>query len=141
MRRNSREAGRSAGGRSQGRRDPQVAREEALRPCPLLGYDRDQLGAYLLERGAFELAETQFHRAAWLNPDEPLFRVHWAAALARLNRKAEARQLLSDILADDPKRADARDLWRQVWPGDGAPGSPDEPGASGADTPHPGEAP
>jgi predicted Zn-dependent protease len=106
-----------------------------------LGYDRDQLGAYLLGRGAVELAESQFRRAAWLNPYEPVFRVHWAAVLARLDRKAEARPLLSDILARDPKRQDALDLWRRLWPGECVPVSPGGPATSGAGTPHPGETP
>lgn len=74
-------------------------RENALRPCPYLGYDRDELGVYLLSRGAYKIAETQFRRAIWLNPFEPAFKEHLAQCLYKLERYAEALQWL-------PKRPD-----------------------------------
>ena len=58
-------------------------RENILRPCPTLGYDRDALGMHLLSRGAFAIAESQFRRAIWLNPYEPEFREHLAGCLRR----------------------------------------------------------
>ncbi|HOQ04861.1 MAG TPA: hypothetical protein PKY88_06575 [Anaerohalosphaeraceae bacterium] len=45
------------------RPDRNDRREEQLRPSRYLGYDRDELGMYLLSRGALEIAETQFRRA------------------------------------------------------------------------------
>lgn len=98
------------------RRDPELAREEALRPCPLLGFDRDQLGCYLVGRGALELAESQFRRAAWLNPYEPSFQVHWALALIKLHREADGREVLQKVLADHPDNMEALELWRENWP-------------------------
>jgi len=96
--------------------DPEERREEALRPSHYLGYDRDTLGGYFMERGAFEVAETQFSRAVWLNPYEPLFTVHWAMALLRLDQPNHAREILAAVLAADPHNAAALDLWRSHWP-------------------------
>jgi tetratricopeptide (TPR) repeat protein len=101
---------------SRPRRDPQLAREEALRPCPFLGFDRDQLGCYLVGRGALELAESQFRRAVWLNPFELSFRVHWALTLIKLERKPEAHDTLREVLAKNPEDKEALELWRQNWP-------------------------
>jgi len=97
-------------------RELEIAREEALRPCPLLGYDRDQLGCYLLGRGALELAESQFRRAVWLNPFEPSFKVHWALTLIKLERKREAHDVLREALASNPADKQGMELWRQNWP-------------------------
>lgn len=72
-------------------------REEALRPCPVLGYDRDALGIHLFSRKAYTLAESQFRRAIWLNPDEPMFKIHLARCLRRQGRDDEAEQLLKQI--------------------------------------------
>jgi Tfp pilus assembly protein PilF len=71
--------------------NPEERRENALRPCPALGYDRDALAVHLLERGAYALAEGQFRRAVWLNPFEPAFKVHLAWCLCRQGRFEEAR--------------------------------------------------
>lgn len=121
MRQRSNKRTGSACSRSRRHRDRHLAREEVLRPCRYLGYDRDQLGLYFLERGADELAESQFRRAAWLNPYEVAFRVHWAAALARLQRKTEARELLLAILLTSPDCHAARDLWPRICPGEALP--------------------
>jgi tetratricopeptide (TPR) repeat protein len=107
---------RTRKGRIDRRRDPQLAREEALRPCPFLGYDRDQLGCYFAGRGALELAESQFRRAVWLNPFEASFRVHWALTLIKLERKPEAHDLLREVLVKNPTDKEAAELWRQNWP-------------------------
>lgn len=106
----------SGGGRRH--RDPQLAREEALRPSRFLGYDRDQMGVYFLGREAFALAESQFRRAVWLNPYEPAFKVHWALALIKLNRKDEARGLLRDVLSRHRDDRLANDLWKRYWAGE-----------------------
>lgn len=71
------------------RRDQNERREDALRPSRYLGYDRDALGLYLLSREAYEIAETQFRRAIWLNPFEPAFKKHLALCLYKLERNAE----------------------------------------------------
>jgi len=80
-------------------------REDALRPCPYLGYDRDRLAMHLVERGAYEIAESQFRRALWLNPFEPQFRIHLAWCLYKQARLAEALEFLKDTqsteLAED----------------------------------------
>lgn len=99
-------------------RDPQIIREEVLRPSHYLGYDRDEMGRYFLGREAFELAESQFRRAVWLNPYEPAFKVHWAVSLIKLNRLDEARALLKTVLRDNPDDAFAIELWRRHWPTD-----------------------
>jgi len=98
------------------RRDPQLVREELLRPCRLLGFDRDQLGCYLINRGALKLAESQFRRAVWLNPYEPSFRAHWALALIKLGRTPEAHDLLQEALGANPQDGAALELWSQNWP-------------------------
>ena len=69
--------------------DQNERRENALRPSPYLGYDRDSLGLFLVSRGAYEIAETQFRRAIWLNPFEPSFKKHLAYCLYKLERNAE----------------------------------------------------
>jgi Flp pilus assembly protein TadD len=76
-------------------RDKNERREDALRPSRYLGYDRDALGMHLLSRGAYEIAETQFRRAVWLNPFEPAFKEHLAGCLYKLERYAEALRLIS----------------------------------------------
>lgn len=110
--------GRPGPGRPRSRGGREIAREEALRPCPFLGFDRDRLGGYLVARGALELAESQFRRAVWLNPFEPSFKVHWALALIGLERKPEARRLLREVLASNPGHREALELWRRYWPGE-----------------------
>jgi hypothetical protein len=60
---------------------------------------------HLVSRDAYEIAETQFRRAIWLNPFEPMFRVHLAWCLHKLTRHAEALECLQDVasaeLSDD----------------------------------------
>jgi len=72
-------------------------RENALRPCPYLGYDRDELGMYLLSRGAFEIAESLFRRAVWLNPYEYRFVMHLAWCLYKQRHYKEAKQAFGQI--------------------------------------------
>jgi hypothetical protein len=47
------------------KRTPEERREDALRPCGALGYDRDSFAVYFIERGAFALAEGQLKQAIW----------------------------------------------------------------------------
>ena len=69
--------------------DQNERRENALRPSRYLGYDRDALGIYLCSREAYEIAETQFRRAIWLNPFEPAFKKHLEYCLYKLERNIE----------------------------------------------------
>jgi len=88
-------------------------RENALRPSRYLGYDRDQLGVYLMNRGASAIAESQFRRAIWLNPFEPLFREHLALCLLRQGRQAEALSVVMEGLSafpDSPRLARVKRL-------------------------------
>ncbi|MGQ9649380.1 MAG: hypothetical protein ACUVXJ_04665 [Phycisphaerae bacterium] len=57
-------------------RDRQVVREELLRPGYLLAYDHEAMGAYLLGRQAFGLAEAESCRAVRLNPYDATFTTH-----------------------------------------------------------------
>ncbi len=74
-------------------------REEALRPSRYLGYDRDALGVYLVSRGAYRIAESQFRRAIWLNPFEPRFKDHLACCLYKQERYREAKEWILRALA------------------------------------------
>lgn len=79
--------------------------EERLRPSRYLGYDRDHLGVAMLRREMFDLAESQFRRAIWLNPHEIGFRQHLAWCLHRMERDDEALEVIREVLAlkpDDP---------------------------------------
>ncbi len=87
---------------SDDRRDRNERREEALRPCSRLGYDRDDLAMHLLEHGAFEIAESQLRRAIWLNPFEPRFKVHLAWCLYKEARHAEALAWLAEAPDAEP---------------------------------------
>ena len=88
-------------------------RESALRPCSSLGYDRDSLALYLLEKEMFPLAESQLRRAVWLNPYESLFKQHLAWCLFRQDNFLEARRWAQQAVAqrDDP---DARQILRLI---------------------------
>ena len=77
--------------------DRNERRENALRPSPYLGYDRDALAMHLVERGALEIAEQQLRRAVWLNPFEARFKAHLALCLWHQGRQAEARACLAEV--------------------------------------------
>jgi tetratricopeptide (TPR) repeat protein len=91
-------------------REREEVLEEILRPCARLGYNRDELGMYFLGREAVEIAETQFRRAVWVNPYEPLFKFHWALSLYKLRRYAQAIEQLQQMLVAKPDDADALKL-------------------------------
>ena len=82
---------RSAARAARQRPPPEERRENALRPCAALGYDRDRLALYMLEHGLYEMAEAQLRRAVWLNPYEPGFKSHLAYCLHVQNKNEEAR--------------------------------------------------
>ncbi|HEX40932.1 MAG TPA: hypothetical protein ENN81_02590 [Phycisphaerales bacterium] len=79
------------------RKDANDRREELLRPSRYLGYDRDKLGMYLMSRGAYRIAESQFRRAIWLNPFEYRFVVHLAWCLYRQGNHGRARDCLERL--------------------------------------------
>ena len=85
-------------------------RENLLRPSRNLGYDRDRLGVHLLNREAYEAAETLFRRAVWLNPFEPLFKQHLAWCLCRMKRRGEAINWIEKALEQDPGSTNARQI-------------------------------
>lgn len=86
-------------------------REEALRPNPYLGYDRDKLGLHLLSRGAYKIAESQFRRAVWLNPFEGRFVCHLAWCLYNQRRYKEAKKYIEGV---DDKYADSSEEIRMI---------------------------
>jgi tetratricopeptide (TPR) repeat protein len=92
--------------------DQNERRENALRPNPHLGYDRDALGLHLMSREAFWIAEPQFRRAIWLNPSAAEFQNHLAWCLYRENKFAEAREWAQKSLdrKDDPNTRVLLDL-------------------------------
>jgi len=78
-----------------------------------------------------KLTESQFRRAVWLNPYEPVFKVHWAGALLALGQTEKARSLIQEVLKEDPANADGLRFWRQYWPGSTLPGEASEGGERG----------
>ena len=89
-------------------RDADERREDVLRPCRYLGYDRDALGMHLVSREAYRIAESQFRRAMWLNPFESRFRIHLAWCLYKQTRVAEALKCLKDSKNEPRNRFDVR---------------------------------
>ncbi len=85
-------------------------REERLRPSRFLGYDRDSLGMYALQREMFEVAESQFKRAAYLNPFEPRFKQHLAWALYKQGRYADAKRCIVEAIGQNPLDKDSRQV-------------------------------
>jgi len=84
---------RSKAGHSGRYSSPEIrrAREEALRPCSILGYDHETLALYLVERGAYRLAEKELQRAVWLNPFEPRFKKNLEMVQIQINSKIDSR--------------------------------------------------
>lgn len=83
------------------KQDRNERREELLRPSCYLGYDRDELGMYLLSREAYKIAETQFRRAIWLNPFEYRFVLHLAWCFYKQGRLDEAKDCTKENNIDD----------------------------------------
>jgi tetratricopeptide (TPR) repeat protein len=102
------------GNRKADKRDRNERREDILRPSRYLGYDRDQLALHLMHREAFEIAESQFRRAAWLNPFEPAFKVHLAECLYHMHQYVEAREWASKALEQEPDNNGCRGLLRMI---------------------------
>jgi len=95
-------------------RDPNDKREDALRPCSYLGYDRDQLALHLMSREAYAIAATQFRRAVWLNPYEPAFKMHLAECLYHMHQCEEAREWTVKALEQDPDNSNGHRLLSMI---------------------------
>ncbi len=92
-------------------------KEDALRPNPFLGYDRNRLAQHLMKRGAFAPAEAELRRAVWLNPYEPVFGANLAWCLYRQGRELEARDILEELLEKYPDCEDAREMAKRLEEG------------------------
>ncbi|MCX7045035.1 MAG: hypothetical protein NTX50_06075 [Candidatus Sumerlaeota bacterium] len=85
-------------------------REEALRPCALLGYDYDRIAQYLISRQAYAVAEDALRHAIWLNPYEALFKEHLALCLLEQKQYGEALALAAEAAKNGPNRKSAEVL-------------------------------
>ena len=90
--------------------DMEERRENVLRPSRYLGYDRDEVGVHLLERGAYPQAEAFFRRAVWLNPYEPDFKIHLAGSLYRQAQYKEALEWVRQAVEQAPNNPNAKNL-------------------------------
>jgi tetratricopeptide (TPR) repeat protein len=90
-------------------RSPRLSEEleDRLGPSKYLGYDRDHLGIALLRKEMFEAAESQFRRAAYLNPYEASFKQHLAWCLYRMERFEDALALIEAAIRQNPEDTDA----------------------------------
>jgi tetratricopeptide (TPR) repeat protein len=82
-------------------------REELMRPSRFLGYDRDSLGMYALSKEMWEVAESQFRRAVYLNPYEPAFKQHLAWCLNKQGCCHEAKEWIEKALEQRPDDKDS----------------------------------
>jgi len=71
------------------------------------GYDRDSLGRYALSREIFRVAESQFRRAAYLNPYEPMFKQHLAWCLYKQGKHSEAEDWIRKAIDQKPEDRDS----------------------------------
>ena len=94
--------------------DRDERREEQMRPSRFLGYDRDSLGMYSLSREMLAVAESQFHRAVYLNPYEPAFKQHLAWCLYKQGKYPEAKQWIEKALRQKPDDEDSRHILGKV---------------------------
>ena len=90
---------------------------EAVKLAPQSAGVLDTLGWILVEEGKVEEGLIYLTRAASGSKPDPEIRYHLAAALARGNRQAEARQVLEELLnspAKFPSRTEAQGLLSQL---------------------------
>lgn len=92
-------------------------REEQARPSRFLGYDRDTLGVYAFKKEMWDVAESQFRRAVYLNPSEPRFKLHLAWCLFRQGQLAEAKAWISRALEQNPSEQHARFILAKIEEG------------------------
>ncbi len=89
-------------------------KEERLRPSRFLGYDRDSLGMYALRREMFEVAESQFRRAAYLYPFEPRFKQHFAWVLYKQGKLVDAKRYIVEAIGQNPRDNDSRQVLTKI---------------------------
>jgi tetratricopeptide (TPR) repeat protein len=75
---------------------------------------QDSYGWTLYKLDRFQEAVEPLRKAARLDPKEPLIQIHLAKALRASGRNEEGRQLLRDLLSDQPNDRQARELL-QLW--------------------------
>jgi tetratricopeptide (TPR) repeat protein len=85
-------------------------REEALRPCSILGYEYDSVAVHLISRESYRIAESLLRRCVWLNPFEPRFKEHLACCLSQQKKFAEAKELAQTLLKQNPGNRAAREI-------------------------------
>jgi len=85
-----------------------------MRPSRFLGYDRDSLGMYALQREMFDVAESQFRRAMYLNPYEPMFLQHLAWCLYKMGKYDEARRCIVEVIERKPNDMDSRHILARI---------------------------
>jgi len=77
----------------------------------------DTLGWILVEEGAVDAAVPLLRQAAIDLPTDPRLQYHYAAALSRMNRKAEAVNILKPIVegtANFDEKSDAQKLYDEL---------------------------
>ena len=89
-------------------------KEERMRPSRFLGYNRDSLGMYALSKEMFGVAESQFSRAIYLNPYEPMFKQHLAWCLYKQGKYVEAKGWIEKGLTQDPEDRDSRYILSKI---------------------------
>jgi Flp pilus assembly protein TadD len=65
---------------------------------------------YLVERGAYPIAESELRRAIWLNPYEPAFMANLAWCLHKQGRGDAARECLQQATEQGPKNLQVRHI-------------------------------
>lgn len=91
------------------------ASEERLRPNRFLGYDRDRIGLFLLSRELYEVAESQFRRAHYLNPYEGAFPQHLSWALFKQGRYKEAKEWIEESIRLSEADPDSRYIADRIF--------------------------
>jgi Tfp pilus assembly protein PilF len=94
--------------------DRDERREDLLRPSRYLGYDRDALAMHLVRCEAYEIAESQFRRAIWLNPFEADFKQHLAWCLYKQQRFGEARDWILQALQAEPDHPERKQILQLI---------------------------
>jgi Flp pilus assembly protein TadD len=88
--------------------------EDFFRPNRILGYNRNTLAVYLIERGAYPIAESELRRAIWLNPFEAVFKANLAWCVFKQGNKAEAEQWIREAIQQDSHQEAVRRLFERI---------------------------
>ncbi len=76
----------------------------------------DSMGWLCFREGNFAQAEKWIRRALVLEPNEPEIALHLAQILIRQQKTAQARRVLQELLAKDPKNNPAQLLLKKIQP-------------------------